>query len=170
MLWPSVGSPLALCLLAAFHAVPAAASSSALKTETGAAKRYVVLDTTSDSPSWSAVLMAMEASADPSNDFTFLGVLATESPDLETFNMLMELTGMSKCLDLISSEEQDLYPVDGYTIEDAPDTVKQLVEWVNAYPQQVTIYASSSLSTIAYAQAIDPEFGSKVAELVIVAT
>lgn len=113
--------------------------------------------------------MAMEASADPTNDFTLLGFLATESEQLDTFNELMESTGMSDCLTLVSSEESELYPVDGYELESAPATVKQLVEWVNAYPHQVTIYASSSLATLVYAEAVDPTLAEKVAELLIVA-
>lgn len=156
-------------LLAILQFTPIQASQSTSSTQQGSSKRYVVLDTTSDSPSWTAVLMAMEASADPSNDFTFLGVLATESPELDTFNVLMDSTGMSDCLTLLSSDEMELYPVDGYELESAPATVKQLVEWVNAYPGQVTIYASSSLATLAYAEAIDPSLASKIAELVVVA-
>jgi hypothetical protein len=153
-----------LITLAVTHLTHQATSS-----ETTPSQRYIVLDTTSDSPSWTAVLMAMEASSSPSNDFTLLGVLATDSPETETFNQLMESTGMSDCLNITISDEMELYPPDGYTLEDAPDTVKQLLAWVDAYPNQVTIYASSALTTVVYAAAIDPTFASKVAELVIVA-
>lgn len=162
--------PLAACLSAALHASARMASHSGRDgSPDAAAKRYVVLDTTSDSPSWTAVLMAMEATADPTNDFTLLGILATESPELDSFNHLMQTAGLSECVTVISSNEQDLYPVDGYTMQDAPKTVRQLVQWVDAYPDQITVYASSSLATLAFATAVDPDLASEIKELVIVA-
>lgn len=114
--------------------------------------------------------MAMEASFDPSSDFSLLGVLATESEDLDSFNKLMDETGMSDCLKIVASKELDLYPPDGYTMDDAPETVRQLIEWVKAYPHQVTIYASASLTTVAYAEAADAAFAGNVKDVLMVAT
>lgn len=126
--------------------------------------RYVIMDSTHDSPSITALLMALELSSKPDTNVKLLGAITTETPELEQLRQMLELSNLSACLPIISVEENELYPVYGDTVQ-IPDSVQFLIDQVVKYPGQVSIYSSGSLAAIAMAENVDPTFASNVAEV-----
>lgn len=114
--------------------------------------------------------MALEASSDPAHNTTFLGAITTKSPEDEYFRQIFEFTELLPCFEFHSTKEVDLYPVDGVlptqaAREEAPDTVRFLLDSVAKYPGKVTIYSSGSLAAVSYAARVDPTFASNVKEV-----
>lgn len=129
---------------------------------------YVILDSTQDSPGITSLLMALEASNDPTSTVKLLGAITTEGDGLEDLRQILRFSGLEEHIKLLSIPELDLYPVDGQFPE-IPSTVQFLLDSVNEHPGQVTIYSSGSLTQIAMAEAFQPDWAMKVKEVLIVA-
>lgn len=128
--------------------------------------RYIILDATHDSPSITALLMALELTSLPNADSVFLGAITTSAPELDQLHHLLRLAGLDACLPpILSADETELYPVYGDVLEKLPDTVQFLLDAVQKYPGQVAIYASGSLAAVAMAEQVDPAFASNVGEV-----
>lgn len=128
--------------------------------------RYIILDATHDSPSITALLMALELTSLPNADAVFLGAITTSAPELDQLQHLLRLAGLEACLPpILSVDETELYPVYGDVLEKLPETVQFLLDAVQKHPGQVTIYASGSLAAVSMAEQVDPAFASNVGEV-----
>ena len=130
------------------------------------AKRRIIMDSTQDNPSITALLMALQLCSSPNSDVEFLGAITTDTPELEQLHQLLDMANLSTCMPpILSIEETELYPVYGDVLEKAPETVQFLLDKVNEYPGEVVLYSSGSLAAYSMASQLDEQFDSKLAEV-----
>ena len=130
------------------------------------AKRRIIMDSTQDNPSITALLMALELSSSPDSNVEFLGAITTESDGLQQLRQLLDMANLSQCMPpILSVDEIELYPVDGQEFDEWPSTVKFLLDMAEKYPGDITLYSSGSLAAYSMASQVDPTFDSKIAEV-----
>lgn len=130
------------------------------------AKRRIILDSTQDNPSVTAILIALELSSSPSNDVELLGIITTESGELGSLQQVLAGAGLADCLPpMLAIKETELYPVYGDVLEKLPDTVQFLLDKIQEYPGEVSLYSSGSLAAYAMASQVDPTFDANLGEV-----